>query len=259
MQDKGHGSELEAPQCLPDFSETPSGLLRGPGLRTHLKGIETPGYPAKFIANAACRKIARVSEGMKPAITAQTQSLAEIPPSDLGEVLLQPENGTRHPLRKIHGKACPGRQPYPSVHENDRQEEVLTLRLERCAIKSDSPSSLLLQWKRIISSLHRAQNLLCWRALEVQGVRLRARRLACTVPCEDFQAGELQHRGCTGPREQVRIIRDRETDTTTTRSILLRIKNWRLRFSSMFGSLRLHTVRPPPFGPNSVIGVTRRT
>jgi len=53
-------------------------------------------------------------------------------------------------------------------------------------------------------SLHRVLHLLCWRALEVQGVHLRSRRLASAAPCEGFQFGALQYWGCAKPRDQVR-------------------------------------------------------
>jgi len=52
-------------------------------------------------------------------------------------------------------------------------------------------------------SLHRVPHLLCWRAFEVPGVGLRGRRLASTAPCEGFQSGELQYRGCSEPRDQL--------------------------------------------------------
>jgi len=41
-------------------------------------------------------------------------------------------------------------------------------------------------------SVHRAPHLLCCLALEVQGVRLRTRRLASAAPCKRLQFGGLR-------------------------------------------------------------------
>ena len=43
-------------------------------------------------------------------------------------------------------------------------------------------------------SVHRAPYLLCCRALEVQGVRLRALRLASAAPCKRLQFGSAVKR-----------------------------------------------------------------
>ncbi len=45
----------------------------------------------------------------------------------------------------------------------------------------------------ILVSVHRAPHLLCYRALEVQQVRLCARCLASAAPCKRLQFGSLQH------------------------------------------------------------------
>ncbi len=54
----------------------------------------------------------------------------------------------------------------------------------------DSPWSVLLGYKSMVSA-HRAPHLLCWRALEVQGVRLRTRCLTSAAPCERLQNGNI--------------------------------------------------------------------
>jgi len=54
-------------------------------------------------------------------------------------------------------------------------------------------------------SLHRVPHLLCWRALEVQGVRPRARRLASAAPCEGFQSGGVAAFVLCEPCEQLRV------------------------------------------------------
>ena len=58
-------------------------------------------------------------------------------------------------------------------------------------------------------SAHRAPHLLCWRALEVQGVRLRARRLASAAPCERLQHGECIQQSSVEPGEHLRITLQR--------------------------------------------------
>ncbi len=50
-----------------------------------------------------------------------------------------------------------------------------------------------------IVSVHRAPHLLCYRALEVQQIRLRTRRLASAAPYKRLQFGILQHIGRSNP------------------------------------------------------------
>ena len=52
-------------------------------------------------------------------------------------------------------------------------------------------------FEKTVVSVHRVPHLLCWRALEVQGVRLRTRRLASVAPCKRLQNGEGMQQNST--------------------------------------------------------------
>jgi hypothetical protein len=53
-------------------------------------------------------------------------------------------------------------------------------------------SGILNKGNKKFVSVHRAPHLLCYRALEVRQVRLRARRLASTAPCKRLQPISLR-------------------------------------------------------------------
>jgi len=80
---------------------------------------------------------------------------------------------------------------------------ALMARTSSSRYSTKDTSSGRLSWRSTIS-LHRVPHLLCWRALEVQGVRLRARRLASAAPCEGFQFGEFQPLCYAEPCDQLR-------------------------------------------------------
>nr|HDN00262.1 hypothetical protein [Deltaproteobacteria bacterium] len=61
-------------------------------------------------------------------------------------------------------------------------------------------------YSRILVSVHRAQHLLCCRALEVQGVRLRTLRLASAAPCKRLQLGGFAVKLVLQFRERLRIL-----------------------------------------------------